>query len=254
MKNTKIIAVSGKGGVGKTSVSALVVKLLAENKPDAKILAIDADPAVGLAVALNIDVDKTLDEIRVKLIKDLESNKSSEDKKDLLHNTEYEVFSALVEKDRFAFLSVGRPETAGCYCKINSYLKDVIELLSERFDYVVIDGEAGIEQVNRRVMEKVTHMLLVSDSSKKGTSVIQKINEVADNMCMYEKAGAIINRIKDESVKSKVNTGDIEILSFIEEDENLNDFDIDGKNIFDLPNDSKAVIGVKKALESIGIL
>ncbi len=254
MKKTNIIAVSGKGGVGKTSVSALIVKLLAQNKPNAKILAIDADPAVGLAVALDIKVEKTLDDIRVKLIDDLESVNTGEDKKDLLYNTEYEIFSALVEKDRFAFLSVGRPETAGCYCKINSYLKDVIEVLSEKFDYVVIDGEAGIEQVNRRVIEKVTHLILVSDASKKGTSVIQRILEVANKMCMYEKSGAIINRIKDESIKDRVDTGDVEILTFIEEDEMLNDFDIDGKNVFDLSDDSKSVIGVKEALENIGIL
>ncbi len=254
MKNTKIIAVSGKGGVGKTSISSIIVKLLAECKPEAKILAIDADPAVGLAVALDIKVDKTLDDIRVKLISDLENASSGEDKRDLLHHTEFEVFSALVEKDRFAFLSVGRPETAGCYCKINSYLKDVLEMLAEKFDYVVIDGEAGIEQVNRRVMEKVTHLLLVSDASKKGTNVIQTIVEVADKMVMYDKKGAIINRIKNESVKERVNTGNVEILSFIEEDESLNDFDIDGKNIFTLPKDSKAVNGVKIALEKIGIL
>ncbi len=253
MNDTKIIAVAGKGGVGKTSISSLVVKLLTEEKPDAKILAIDADPAVGLAVALDIEIEKTLDEIRVKLINDLENSKG-EDKLDLLHNTEFEVFSALVEKGRFAFLSVGRPETAGCYCKINSYLKDVLEMLAEKFDYVVIDGEAGIEQVNRRVMEKVTHLLLVSDSSKKGTNVIQTINDVASKMVMYDKAGAIINRIKDESVKSRIDTGNVEILSYISEDENLNDFDIDGKNIFDLPKNSPSVIGVREALVNIGIL
>ncbi len=253
MKNTKIIAVSGKGGVGKTSISSIVVKLLAEEKPDSKILAIDADPAVGLAVALDIKVDKTLDQIRVKLIDSLE-NASKEDKLDLVHNTEFEVFSALIEKDKFAFLSVGRPETAGCYCKINSYLKDVLGMLAEKFDYVVIDGEAGIEQVNRRVMERVTHLLLVSDSSKKGTNVIQTIDKVAKDMMMYDKAGAIINRVRDMSVKDKIDTGDIEILTFIPEDQNLNDFDIDGKNIFGLPNDSASITGVKTALQNMGIL
>ncbi len=254
MGDKTVIAVSGKGGVGKTSIASIVVKLLTREKPDAKILAIDADPAVGLAVALNLKVDKTLDDIRVKLIDDFENATTVEEKRDLIHGTEFEVFSSLVEKERFAFLSVGRPETAGCYCKINSYLKDVIEMLSDKFDYVVIDGEAGIEQVNRRVMEKVTHLLLVSDSSKKGTSVIQTIKRVADKMVMYEKAGAIINRVRDKSVENRVDTGDIEILSFIEEDELLNDFDIDGKNIFDLPDHAKSVLGVQKALERIGVL
>ncbi len=250
----KVIAVSGKGGVGKTSIAAIVVKLLAEEKKDAKILAIDADPAIGLGVALNINVDKTLDDIRVTLIESFEGAKTVEEKRDLIHGTEFEVFSALVEKDRFAFLSIGRPETAGCYCKINSYLKDVIEILSEKFDYVVIDGEAGIEQVNRRVMEKVTDLLLISDSSKKGTTVIQTILDVADKMVMYENVGAIINRVKSDDIANRVDTGRIEVLSFIKEDEHLNDFDIDGKNIFDLPSDSKSVLGVKEALVKMGIL
>ncbi len=252
--NKKVIAVAGKGGVGKTSIAAIVVKLLTEEKKDAKILAIDADPAIGLGVALNIQVDKTLDDIRVSLIKSFENATTIEEKRDLIHGTEFEVFSALVEKKRFAFLSIGRPENSGCYCKINSYLKDVIEMLSEKFDYVVIDGEAGIEQVNRRVMEKVTDLLLISDSSKKGTTVIQTILDVADDMIMYENVGAIINRVKNDGISDKIDTGRIEILSFIKEDEHLNDFDIDGKNIFDLPSDSKAVLGVRESLVKLDLL
>ena len=74
---------------------------------------------------------------------------------ELLGEAKYRIFDAMTEQNGFAFIAIGRPESAGCYCKINSYLKDVIQVLSQNFDYVVIDGEAGIEQINRRVMEKV---------------------------------------------------------------------------------------------------
>lgn len=248
-----IIALSGKGGVGKTSISAAIVKLLVEAYPDKKILAIDADPAVGLSTALGVDVSTTIDDIRKEIVETVEEGQTKA-AIELLGEARYKIFDALVETDGFAFIAVGRPESAGCYCKINAYLKEVINILSNEFDYVVVDGEAGIEQINRRVMEKVTHLLLVTDASKKGTQVIQSIKKVADELVMYEKIGAIVNRIPDESVISYINTGDIPVLSYIQSDTNLAIFDIEGKNIISLPDDSNVVEGTRKALETIGIL
>ncbi len=249
----KIIAVAGKGGVGKTSISAAIVKLLVQKYPDKKILAIDADPAVGLSTALGIDVKMTIDDIRKEIVETVEDGQTKA-AIELLGDARYKIFDALVETDGFAFIAVGRPESAGCYCKINSYLKEVISLISNDFDYVVIDGEAGIEQINRRVMEKVTHLLLVSDASKKGTQVISTIKSVADELVMYEKIGVIINRLPDESVISYINTNGIPVLSYIQNDSNLAVFDIEGKNITTLPDDSNIVKGVKEALEKIDII
>lgn len=249
----KIIAVAGKGGVGKTSISAAIVKLLVQKYPDKKILAIDADPAVGLSTALGIDVKMTIDDIRKEIVETVEDGQTKA-AIELLGDARYKIFDALVETDGFAFIAVGRPESAGCYCKINSYLKEVISLISNDFDYVVIDGEAGIEQINRRVMEKVTHLLLVSDASKKGTQVISTIKSVADELVMYEKIGVIINRLPDESVIPYINTNGIPILSYIQNDSNLAVFDIEGKNITTLPDDSNIVKGVKEALEKIDII
>lgn len=249
----KIVAVAGKGGVGKTSISAAIVKLLVQKYPDKKILAIDADPAVGLSTALGIDVKMTIDDIRKEIVETVEDGQTKA-AIELLGDARYKIFDALVETDGFAFIAVGRPESAGCYCKINSYLKEVISLISNDFDYVVIDGEAGIEQINRRVMEKVTHLLLVSDASKKGTQVISTIKSVADELVMYEKIGVIINRLPDESVISYINTNGIPVLSYIQNDSNLAVFDIEGKNITTLPDDSNIVKGVKEALEKIDII
>ncbi len=251
--NATIIALSGKGGVGKTSISAAIVKLLVQNFPDKKILAIDADPAVGLSTALGIDVKMTIDDIRKEIVETVEDGQTKA-AIELLGDARYKIFDALVETDGFAFIAVGRPESAGCYCKINTYLKEVISILSSEFDYVVIDGEAGIEQINRRVMEKVSHLLLITDASKKGTQVISTIKSVADELVMYKKIGAIVNRIPDESVIEHINTNGIPVLSYIPTDSNLAIYDIEGKNITKLPDDSNVVEGARRALVEMEIL
>lgn len=251
--NATIIALSGKGGVGKTSISAAIVKLLVESHPDKKILAIDADPAVGLSTALGIDVKMTIDDIRKEIVSSVEGG-DTKAAIELLGDAKYKIFDALVETDGFAFIAVGRPESAGCYCKINSYLKEVISILSADFDYVVIDGEAGIEQINRRVMEKVSHLLLITDASKKGTQVISTIKSVADELVMYKKIGVIVNRLPDESVIDHINTNGIPVLSYIKSDKNLVIYDIEGKNITTLPDDSEVVRGAREALEKFGVI
>lgn len=248
-----IIALSGKGGVGKTSISATIVKLLAKAYPEKKILAIDADPAVGLSTALGIDVKTTIDDIRKEIVSTVEDGQTKA-AIELLGDARYKIFDALVETDGFAFIAVGRPESAGCYCKINAYLKEVISILSADFDYVVIDGEAGIEQINRRVMEKVSHLLLITDASKKGTQVISTIKSVADELVMYKKIGAIVNRLPDQSVISHIDTGSIPVLAYIEDDKNLAIFDIEGQNLLHLPEDSGVVKGVKTALSKLQII
>ena len=250
---TKIVAVAGKGGVGKTSLAGAFVKVLVEKYPDKKILAIDADPAVGLSTVLNIEVDKTIDDIRKEVIMNVEGG-DTKTAVELLGEAKYEIMDAVVEQDGYAFIAIGRPETAGCYCKINSYLKEVITMLSDKFDYVVIDGEAGIEQINRRVMEKVTHLLLVTDASKKGCQVVQTIKKVADELVMYDRIGVIANRIPDMEVAKLMDIGDLELLSVIQSDSKLAQADVLGENVFNLPDDAIIVEGAKKALVNMGIL
>ncbi len=252
-RETKIIALTGKGGVGKTSISAALVKLLAETFPEKKILAIDADPAVGLATALGIETETTLDDIRIEIVKNVEGGKN-EEAMELLSESRYKIAEALVEKDGFAFLAIGRPESAGCYCRINSYLKDVITMISGQFDYVVIDGEAGIEQINRRVMEKVTHLLLVSDTSKKGIEVIRTIEDVAMDLVKYDRIGLILNRVEEPSLVERIALGDMELLAAIPPDKALALYDFEGRSILELPADSPIVCKVREGMRKFGIL
>ncbi len=251
--NNKTITVTGKGGVGKTSISANIIKALVLSKPDARILAIDADPAVGLATALNVDVKYTLDDIRKEIVQAGEGDKSKKRAIELIGESKFKLIDAIVECDGFSFIAIGRPETAGCYCSINTYLKDVISSLSDQFDYVVIDGEAGIEQVNRRVMQTVSHLIFVTDQSQKGMNVVKTIKKVADDLVMYKKCGVIINRVIDESMLGFLDSGDIEILTTINQDNTLLEMDAKGLNVFDVTSASPIAQGVKIALDKLGI-
>jgi CO dehydrogenase maturation factor len=246
-----IIAVCGKGGVGKTSISAMIVKILSSS-PDHQVLAIDADPAVGLASALGITVQKTVDDIRNDLIRKVKDG-TSEDKAQILSRLDYEIFSALAEKKNLAFLAIGRPEKEGCYCQVNHMLKDLIVSMAGNFDYVVIDGEAGIEQVNRRVMEKVTHLVLVSDPSAKGLNVVKTIKEVSDSAVAYEKHGLILNRVRGESEFNQIKMPDeLVSLGWIPEDDTIRSFDIEGRSILEI-EDSPALAAVENCLAEIGL-
>ena len=246
----KIIAVAGKGGVGKTSVSAAALRLLTERYPDARILAIDADPAVGLATALGVEARETLDDIRKSLVSS--AKKTSPD--ELTAEARFRLFDSMVETRGFAFLAIGRPETAGCYCTVNGYLKEVISLLAGDFDYVVIDGEAGVEQINRRVMEKVTHLLLVTDQSRKGYQVIGTVKRVADELVLYEKCGVVINRATRPELVSDPAIAGAEVLAVIEADAQQAKNDVQGKSVFDLPSDSNVMKGAREAFLKLEVL
>ena len=250
-KSNTIISLCGKGGVGKTTASALIVRALTEN-PDNRVLAIDADPAVGLATALNIEVKTTVDNIRNEFIELVKAGKSG-DKNQVLSLLDYKMTGALHERGNLVFLSIGRPETNGCYCQVNDILKDIIASIAENFDYVVIDAEAGVEQVNRRVLEKVTHLILISDLSVKGIKVADTIYKVAGEAVKFDRAGLIINRVSNpEDIKRITLPHNIPFLGYIPEDIEIRNAVIEEKNILTMP-ETDSFEAVKQALRSMEI-
>jgi len=254
MHTSKTIAVCGKGGVGKTTTAALMVKAMTNNS-EKKILAIDADPAIGLSYALGVDVIKTVDDIRNDLI-DMVQKEGIKDKNDTLHMIDYEMFDALVQHKNFALLAIGRPEGEGCYCQVNNLLKDIIESLSADFDIIIIDGEAGVEQINRRVMKTVDHLILVSDTSAKGLNVAKMIKKVAgdNNAVDYKSTGLLLNRIRDEKeVNTIMNHMDLDLLGWIPEDELIREYDFSARPYLDFPDTSPVNTVIADLLKNIGI-
>lgn len=253
-KKTKTIALCGKGGVGKTSVSALMVKNLARRK-DIKVLAIDADPAVGLCTALGIQIKKTVDDIRNDLINSIKKG-DGQDRAATLNMLDYELFDALTEYNNVGLLAIGRPESEGCFCKVNSLLKDIIQDLAKNFDVVLIDGEAGVEQINRRVMKTVDHLIMISDTSAKGVNVAKTIKHLAqDNKAVdYKSIGMILNRVRDEGeVQDIRKNASLNILGWLPEDNLIREYDFYGRSFLDFPDEAQASRTVKQITQDLQI-
>ncbi len=254
MRSYRTIAMCGKGGVGKTTTAALMVRALADRGVD-KVLAIDADPAIGLSYALGVNVVKTVDDIRRDLIEKIQGDRIG-DKTDTLHMLDYALFDALVEHKNFALLAIGRPEGEGCYCEVNRLLKDIIFSLSTSFDVIVIDGEAGIEQINRRVMDTVDHLVLVSDTSVKGLNVAKTIDSVArgNKAVDYRSTGLLLNRVRDEGeVTAIMGRVDLGLLGWLPEDEQVRNYDFNGRPYLDFPRTSPTSIAISRMLDGMGI-
>ena len=196
-----LIAVTGKGGVGKTTVSSLIVSQLVAlgKKP---VLAIDADPNSCLDAALGVQVEKTVGSVREEAKTEAAKGMSAGiSKQDLL---QMKISESLVESAGFDLIAMGRPEGAGCYCYANNVLKSVIGKLSGQYPYVVLDNEAGLENLSRRIVQKVDMLVMVSDQSNAGLETLKRLYALADEMDIkYDKLLIVVNRMRSDDIPAK---------------------------------------------------
>lgn len=253
MNETKLIATAGKGGTGKTIFTAIMTKLLAKGKKF-KILVIDADPAMGLRSALGVEINKTIGQIREEIIKSAKSKR--EEKIWITKMLDYEILEALSEGDGFGLLVMGRQESAGCFCPANALLKNAIQSLSKSFDILLIDCEAGLEQINREVIRPVGTLVIITDLTMRGVQTAAAIKRSAQKFTEADKMGLVVNRVKEGEEKSVQNlarhTG-LKILGSIPEDGNITEWDLLGKPIIDLPETSPSVVAVRSILGNLGL-
>lgn len=227
LKTPKVIVFCGKGGAGKTSICALTIKCFMEvNK---KILAIDADPAGGLSWALGIFPHRTLDDLQHTLSQALH-NKEVASFEELSAIANYELLSTLIESKGFDFIAVGRPEAEGCYCGINSFLRHCIGVFIQHYDVVCIDGEAGLEQVNRRVLDTVTHLVIVSDTSKRSVSIAKSLHALSQNRMNPTRCGIIINKMSDSNCEAD----QLPVIGTLPVSDTIVQSDAEGKSLLEI--------------------
>jgi CO dehydrogenase maturation factor len=259
---TTTIALAGKGGVGKTTVAAMIIKYLIQTQPGA-VLAIDADPSSNLNMVLGLDLDWTVGDIREDLLVQVKSSLTAGgaamgtiaggvSKREYL---DYEIRSSLSEGDRFDLIAMGRSEGPGCYCAVNHNLREVVDSISKNYRYVVIDNEAGLEHLSRRTTRDVEHMLVVTDPTQRGLVAAERIAGFRKDMDIHiENAGLILNRMNGAipaALQQRIDELDIPLLGVIPADAELMEFEFSGRPLVELDDDSPVFGAVAEIMQKI---
>lgn len=247
-----VIAVAGKGGVGKTTLCGLLIQYLCE-KGKKPVLAVDADSNSNLNEVLGVEVGITLGELREEIERaDMDTRYHipvGVTKQDWL---ETRLADALTEEDDFDFMVMGRTQGQGCYCFVNGLVQTQIRKLQSHYPYVVVDNEAGMEHISRGLLPSMKTAILVSDCSRRGVQAAGRIAALMKELDLKpEKTGVIINRapkgILDDGTRDEIEKQGLSLLGVIPQDEMVYRYDCDGRPLVELPEDSP----VKKALYEI---
>jgi len=249
-----VIAIAGKGGTGKTTISALIVRYL-KKTGNTPVLAVDADPDSNLPQALGMAEERTIGTIG-KTRQDFFVSKgdvpAGMPKEAYL---ELKLNEAVVETDDVDLLVMGRPEGAGCYCYINNVLRSYLESLGKNYPFVVIDNEAGLEHLSRRTAQNIDFLIVVSDYSLNGLRAAGRIRELSEEIDIeVGQHLLLINRVPgepDESFKRKAEEQGVKLLGIVPADKAIYESDIAGNSVIDLPDGSMAVKVVNDLLEQI---
>ena len=257
---TVTIALAGKGGTGKTTVAAMVVRSLIEERKG-MVLAIDADPSSNLNMVLGLDLEETVGDIREDALTDIKSTmgagalagglSSGMSKAD---HFDYHIRMATVEGDGVDLIAMGRPEGQGCYCAANSVMRTVMDRHSKSYDFVVVDNEAGMEHLSRRTTRDVDVLLIVSDPTQRGIVAAQRVADLVDELEITIKDRyLIVNRLPaDElppALQEAVDAVKAEFLGIVPYDTTLAEFEFSGRPLIELDADSPVYQTVRDMLK-----
>ena len=247
---TRIIAVAGKGGTGKTTLAGLIVRHLVQRKKG-PVLAIDADANDNLAEALGLRAEKSIATITDSFFKNRVNLPSGMPKEAYL---EMQLNAAIVESKDIDLLVMGHPEGAGCYCYVNNVLRAHMERLVNNYPYVVIDNEAGMEHVSRRTTRKMDQLLLVANYSAKAVRAAGRIRQVAQELdLVVGEAGLIISQAPADisPLQELIDTLELKLWQIVPRSDRVLQNDVVGESVFELPEDDPAVIATGKLVDKL---
>ncbi len=250
----KVIAITGKGGTGKTAVTAMLIRHLNNSEKKFRILAIDADPDANLADALGAKVEKTVGDMR-EFMQDSRFTSSPDTDKQALF--EAKIFEILLEEDGYDLLVMGKPEGSGCYCYVNNLLRAIMDKTAKDYDLIVIDSPAGLEHFSRKIFPDLDDLIVVTDESRRGLTTGERIRDIAREMGLkYKNLYVIVNKIttvRREKVLENAASLGLEVIGIIPYDESLAKFDLVGDPLMGLPDDSPAVQEMVNVIGKLGL-
>jgi CO dehydrogenase maturation factor len=250
---TKTIALAGKGGTGKTTVAALLIHTLLQ-RVRGPLLAIDADPATNLHLALGLPMPMTVGEIREQMAETAQAGELGVaiSRHDYLT---HEIRMALEEGDEVDLLAMGRPEGQGCYCAANHLLRTIIDDLGKNYPYLVVDNEAGMEHISRRTTRDVDLLLIVSDPTVRGLAAAKSIFDLAQDIEVnVHHIWLIVNRLQSEipePLQKAIDELDVGETFSIPADTRVNELDALGQPLIHLNGDAPALKAVEALTDKI---
>ena len=256
MRERLVISVSGKGGVGKTTTSALLTRIVTE-KTKRDLLVVDADPVMNLPRALGIEVSKSVGSIATGLRKDIDEGSIGGEvaKQDVL---EGEIFESLIEDPKFDFLAMGRTEGEGCYCYVNRLLTQILDTLSKNYEITLMDMSAGLEHLSRRTNRNVDILIIVVDPSRAAFEAALRIRDLAKEVHIeFKKIVVIGNRFPqdmEEDLRNQFDAEGMYLIGMIPSDDELSKANYRGEPLFELDAESPAVKAVETIAEKLGLL
>jgi len=245
------IAVAGKGGTGKTSMTSLVIRYLLKNS-SGPILAIDADANANLGESLGLTVERTVGSVLDTFQKDKIKIPSGMSKQVYLN---YKLNEIIVESKGFDLVTMGKGEGPDCYCAPNLVLKNFADSLAENYTYTVMDNEAGMEHLSRRTTQNIDALLIFSDHSVKGVRTVARIRDLVSELKLVVKRQlVIINFVPtelDPSVSKELDRLGIDPVITIPQDKEVYEYDLKLKPLLDLPDTTKAVRAVTELMTNL---
>jgi CO dehydrogenase maturation factor len=247
----KTIAISGKGGTGKSTISTMIIKWLSENISKS-ILAVDADSNVNLNDLLGVEVNQTIGAIREEMKDKVSNLPNGMTKQQFL---DYKIQTGLIETKFYDLIAMGCPEGPGCYCYSNNLLRDILETLSNNYDYVVIDNEAGMEHLSRRTTQSIDYLLIISDPTFRSVQAACKISKLVKNLdTRVKEKYLVLNRFGNPlttEVQKLIDSDGLNVLCTLPKDEKLLEMEYHGAPLWEIASGLESYSHIDKMMRKL---